>query len=192
MRPTNHPTLAQSFWPAQSSAHVLRPVALILLGTVALALSAKVQVPFQPVPMTMQTLVVLVMGAIYGARFATFTVAVYLLEGLCGLPVFAGGAGIAYFLGPTGGFLVGFLAAAAFVGHAAERGFDRTLVASLLVMSLGHILIFGFGFVWLSMLLGPAKAFVVGVTPFFAATILKTLLAGLIVPALWRLHIRAR
>jgi biotin transport system substrate-specific component len=190
MRSTNHPTLAQSLWPAQSSVFSLRPAALILLGTVALAISAKIQVPFYPVPMTMQTLLVLIIGATYGARFATLTVALYLIEGLCGLPVFASGGGVSYFIGPTGGFLVGFLCAAACVGYAAERGYDRSLIASLLVMSLGHAIIFGFGFAWLSVRFGPAEAFAVGVAPFFAATVLKTLLAGLIVPALWRLPIR--
>jgi len=190
MRATNHSTLAQSLWPAQSSASFLRPAALMIVGTAALALSAKVQVPFPPVPMTMQTLVVLVIGAVYGARLASLTVGLYLVEGLCGLPVFAGGAGLAYFMGPTGGFLIGFLCAAASVGYAAERGFDRSLIASLLIMSLGHAIIFAFGFAWLSVLFGPTKAFLVGIVPFISATVLKTLLAGLIVPALWRLHVR--
>jgi biotin transport system substrate-specific component len=190
MRATNYPTLAQSLWPAQSSVRFLRPAALVIAGTAALALSAKVQVPFQPVPMTMQSLVVLVMGAVYGARLASLTVGLYLLEGLCGLPVFAGGAGYAYFFGKTGGFLVGFLCAAASVGYAAERGFDRSLIGSLLIMSLGHAIIFAFGFAWLSVWLGPAQAFLVGVVPFISATVLKTLLAGFLVPALWRLHVR--
>jgi biotin transport system substrate-specific component len=165
-------------------------VALVLVGTIALAVSAKVQVPFYPVPMTMQTLVVLILSAIFGARLACLTVGVYLMEGALGLPVFASGAGLVYFAGPTGGFLVGFLVAAASVGYAAEKGFDRSFAASFAMMSLGHVIIFCFGFAWLSVLFGPAQAWRVGVAPFVAATVLKTAVAALLVPALWRLHAR--
>jgi biotin transport system substrate-specific component len=186
MQPTNYPTLVQSLWP--TSPNLLRPVALVLLGTMALAISAKVQVPFYPVPMTMQTLVVLILSAIFGARLGSLTVGVYLMEGALGLPVFASGAGLSYLVGPTAGFLVGFLAAAAGVGYAAEKGFDRSFVASFAVMSLGHVIIFCFGFAWLSALFGPAKAWSVGVAPFIAATVLKTAIAALFVPALWRLN----
>ncbi len=100
-----------------------RFAALAIAGTLALALSAKVQIPFYPVPMTLQTLAVLAIGAAFGLRLAAATVALYLIEGLLGLPVFAGAvAGPAYMFGPTGGYLLGFLASAAFVGFAADRG----------------------------------------------------------------------
>jgi biotin transport system substrate-specific component len=161
-----------------------RVVALALGGTLALAVSAKVQVPFYPVPMTLQTLVVLVLGAAYGARLAAATVALYLLEGLFGLPVFAGAvAGPAYMAGPTGGFLIGFVAAAAFVGFCADRGWDRSLLRLFVSMTLGHALVFAFGFAWLAVLIGPEKALVAGVAPFVLATVLKTLLAVALVAA---------
>ena len=112
--------------------------ALALGGSLLLAISAKVQVPFYPVPLTLQTLVVLLLGATLGARLAAASVALYLIEGLAGLPVFAGAvAGPVYMAGPTGGFLVGFLAAAALIGFAADRRWDRTWIRLLGSLSLG-------------------------------------------------------
>lgn len=180
-------TLAATLWsPARSPA--LRFAVLSLIGTALLAISAKVNVWIGPVPMTMQTYVVLVLGAAFGWRLAAATVALYIAEGLAGLPVFAGvSAGPAYMMGPTGGYLAGFLAAAVFVGYLAERGFDRSIPKMLAVMAVGHAIIFAFGWAWLSSLVGAEKAFAVGVAPFYAATALKTLLAGVTLPALWML-----
>ncbi|HLH48198.1 MAG TPA: biotin transporter BioY, partial [Roseiarcus sp.] len=141
---------------------------------------------FYPVPMTLQTLVVLILGAAFGARLAGATVALYLAEGLIGLPVFAGAlAGPAYMAGPTGGYLVGFLVAAVAIGFFAERGWDRSGPRLLVAMALGHALIFAFGFVWLAGLIGAEKAWALGVAPFFAATLVKTLLAWALVGAFW-------
>ncbi len=180
-------TLASTLWPARSRSRILRNAVLAVGGSLLLALSAKVQVPFYPVPMTLQTLAVLVLGAAFGARLAAATVALYLLEGLLGLPVFAGAvAGPAYMAGPTGGFLVGFLVAAAAIGWLAERGWDRSWATLLAAMALGHVLVFAFGFAWLAALVGPAKAFAVGVAPFALATVLKTLLACALIGAAWR------
>ena len=107
--------------------------------------------------MTLQTLVVLVIGAAYGWRLGGATVALYLAEGLAGLPVFAGPvAGPAYMAGPTGGFLVGFLAAAMATGFMAERGWDRSLLSVIAMMALGHAVIFAFGLGWLATLM-PAR-----------------------------------
>ena len=157
----------------------LRGAALALLGTLVLVVSAKVQVPFYPVPMTLQTLAVLTLGALFGARLATATVALYLGEGLIGLPVFAGAAaGPAYLVGPTGGYLVGFLLAAALVGALAERGWTRGWLLALAAMALGHVVLFATGFAWLALALGAGKAWAVGVAPFYAATVAKTLLAA--------------
>jgi biotin transport system substrate-specific component len=156
-------------------------------GTLALALSAKAQAPFYPVPMTLQTLVLLAMSAAYGARLASATLLLYLAEGLAGLPVFAGAvAGPAYMMGPTGGYLVGFLLAAALVGWLAERGWDRRGLALIGAMSLGHGVVFVFGYAWLALLIGPSRAWTGGVEPFIAATILKTLLAWALMSAAWR------
>lgn len=169
-----------------------RQAVLVLAGTLALAISAKVQVPFYPVPMTMQTLVVLVIGATFGLRLGLATIALYLLEGLAGLPVFASGAGPAYMMGPTGGYLAGFVAAVGLMGWGSARGYDRTLAGSFVLMALGHAVILALGYLWLSTLIGADKAFAAGVAPFAWATVFKTLLAAGLVPALWSLVQRFR
>jgi biotin transport system substrate-specific component len=187
MNDNRRPTLASMLWPQQTASRIARFAALAIGGALALAISAKVQVPFYPVPMTLQTLVVLVIGAAYGARLAAATVLLYLAEGLMGLQVFAGiAAGPLYMAGPTGGYLLGFLVAAALVGWLAERGWDRSLGRLLAAMVLGHLVIFAGGYAWLAHLFGPEKAWIGGIEPFFAATIVKTLLAWALVAAAWR------
>lgn len=183
-------TLAGFVWPASGRlAEALRAAVLMLVGTALLTLSAKIQIPLPPVPMTMQTLVVLMLGAAYGWRLGGATVLVYLAEGALGLPVFANtppvAAGPLYFAGPTGGFLVGFVAAAVATGALAERGWDRSLTRLLALMTLGHAVIFAFGLGWLSLIVGPAKAWAVGAVPFAAATVLKTALAAALMQAAW-------
>lgn len=189
-----HPTLVQTLWPTGAGfAPLARAAAAAFAGSLLLTLSAKAQVPFWPVPMTMQTMVVLALGAAFGARLAAATVALYLVEGLLGLPVFAGaGAGAAYMAGPTGGYLAGFLVAAAMVGAMAERGWDRSGLRLVAAMALGHAVIFAFGFGWMSVLFGAEKAFALGVAPFWLATILKTLLAAALVAASWKAVARLR
>ncbi len=179
-------TLVATLWPARRSARLARDGALVFGGALALAVSAKVQVPFYPVPMTLQTLVVLVLAAAYGARLGAAAVALYLLEGLLGAPVFAGAlAGPVYMAGPTGGYLAGFLAAAWLTGFLAQRGWDRTWWRLLAAMTIGHAVIFAFGFAWLAALIGPDKAFAFGVAPFALATVIKTLLGVALVSAAW-------
>ncbi|MGE5513087.1 MAG: biotin transporter BioY [Bacteroidota bacterium] len=162
----------------------------VFLGVCLLTLSAKVQVPFWPVPMTMQTLVVLMLGMAYGSRLAAGTVFAYLLAGAAGLPVFAGtperGIGLAYMMGPTFGFLVGFLIAAWLVGFLAERGWDRSFLKCAAAMVLGHLVITLAGVVWLAVLMGTTKAIEVGFTPFMASSVLKTALGAVAMPMLWR------
>jgi biotin transport system substrate-specific component len=161
----------------------------MVVGTALLTVSAKVQVPLPFVPMTMQTLVVLIIGASYGWRLGGATVALYLAEGAMGIPVFANTppmvAGIAYLAGPTGGFLLGFLAAALVMGFMAERGWDRSLLRVAVMMTIGHAVILLVGFGWLSVLLPVAKAWSVGIAPFIAATIVKTALAVALMQAAW-------
>lgn len=183
---SSRPTLAQTLWPAEAR-DVARGAVLAFAGALALTLSAKAQVPFWPVPMTMQTAVVLALGAAFGARLAAATVALYLVEGLLGFPVFAGAvAGPAYMAGPTGGYLAGFLAAAFLVGALAERGWDRSGLRLLAAMAIGHAVIFAFGFGWMTVLFGADKAFALGVAPFWLATLLKTGLAAAVVAAGWK------
>jgi biotin transport system substrate-specific component len=177
------PLLADLMWRGRG---LMRSVTLVVLGSLVLALSAKIQVPFWPVPITMQSLVVLLIGIAYGSRLGGATVLAYLAEGLAGLPVFAGSsAGPTYMAGPTGGFLLGFLLGATFVGWLAERGWDRSLGRVAAAMALGHVLLFIPGVIWLAVLFGWGKAIAFGVTPFIAATIAKTALGVAIVAAFW-------
>jgi biotin transport system substrate-specific component len=159
-----------------------RQAALIVGGSLALALSAKVQVPFWPVPATMQTLVVLMIGYVFGSRLGAMTVLAYLAEGLAGLPVFAGAlAGPAYLLGPTGGYLLGFIPAVLFAGWAAGWRRPQSLAWTSFAMLMGHAMIFVPGAAWLAVLVGWHKAFALGVAPFLLATLVKSGLAGALV-----------
>ena len=184
-------TFAGTLWPARpgTSAALLRMVVLALLGSGLLVLSAKIRVPLGPVPITLQSLVVVMLGAAYGWRLATLTVLLYLAEGLAGLPVFANTPplvpGPLYFAGPTGGFLLGFVAAAFATGYLAERGWDRTAPGLLAAMAIGHAVLFIPGLAWLGVLVGPAKAWAVGVEPFLLATLIKTALAAALMHAAW-------
>ncbi|PLX38104.1 MAG: biotin transporter BioY [Hyphomicrobiales bacterium] len=183
----NVPTLASALWPATRGHSALRAVALVIAGTALLTLSAKIQVPFWPVPMTMQTFVVLMLGAVYGPRLGVATVLAYLAEGAIGLPVFAGGGGLAYMAGPTGGYLAGFIASAALVGMLAQRGFDRRPLTTLVAFSAGTTVLYGLGLAWLSMLFGIENAFALGVVPFVPAEAAKIALAVATLPLAWRL-----
>jgi biotin transport system substrate-specific component len=181
-------TLMGFLWPSRTDNRLtaLRTIVLMVAGAALLTLSAKIQVPFYPVPMTLQTLVVLVLGAAYGWRLGGATVALYLFEGAMGLPVFAGPyAGVAYMAGPTGGFLLGFVAAALLTGWMAERGWDRSLGRVVVMMIVGHAAIFAFGLGWLSTMMPFLKAWAVGAVPFAAATLLKTALAVAVMQVAW-------
>lgn len=186
-------TLIDEALGPQASRGVLRDAALVIAATGLLAISAKVQVPFYPVPMTLQTLAVLVIGAAFGWRLGAIAVAAYLFEGALGLPVFAGKtAGLGYMMGPTGGYLVGFLVAAAIIGFLAERGLTKGVLLTLVTMAIGHAVIFLFGYLWLAGLIGAEKAWMAGVAPFYLATIVKTALGAALLPAAWWAVARAR
>jgi biotin transport system substrate-specific component len=187
-----HFPLASVLWPyrADRSSAVLRTVVLIVLGTALLTLSAKVNLPLPYVPMTLQTLVVLVIGAAYGWRLGSATLVAYLAEGAIGLPVFAGPVGgLAPLLGPTAGYLFGFVAAAFVTGWLSERGWDRSVPRLFVAMGFGHILILAAGFGWLAFgaKLGVEKAWLVGVAPFIAGSLIKNALGAALVPAIRRL-----
>lgn len=172
-------TFAEVLWPAEGRAPLGRAILLALLGSVLLTLSAKLQVPFYPVPMTMQTLVVLLLGMALGARLGAAAVLLYLAEGAIGLPVFAGtpakGVGIAYMLGPTGGYLLGFLLAAGLAGWLVERRRDWAGLAAAVVA--GMITIYVPGVLWLSGFVGMDGAVSLGVVPFLFGDLLKAVLA---------------
>ncbi len=167
-----------------------REAVLMGTGTLFLALAAQVQVllPFSPVPVTGQTFAVLLLGALYGSRRAPATVLTYLSVGALGLPVFAaGGWGLARLAGPTGGYLVGFLAAAYVVGALAERGWDRRPWTTAASMVLGNAVIYTTGALWLCQFVGARAVLATGVLPFLPGDAAKVVLAMLLLPAGWRL-----
>ena len=158
-----------------------------VLGSLLLAASAKVQVPFWPVPMTMQTFAITLVGAAYGWRLGTLTVLAWLGQAMVGLPVLAGGAGgPQHFVGPTAGYLAAFPVAALLVGWLAERGWTgRGIAASFGTMLLGNLVILLLGAVWLSGLIGAEGALQAGVLPFLPGAFLKAALAAALLAA-WR------
>jgi len=185
-----HPTLASTLWKNPASPYA-RGALLAVAGSVLLAISAKIQVPFYPVPVTMQTFVVLSIGMLFGWRLGGATILLYLAEGCAGLPVFAGtpekGIGVAYMMGTTGGYLVGYLFSAVMVGFLAERGWDRDIWKTVAAMILGNIVIYSFGLLWLGILLGWNKPILEwGLYPFVLGDILKVGLAATVFPAVWR------
>ncbi|MGE0502004.1 MAG: biotin transporter BioY [Rhizobiaceae bacterium] len=182
----NHDSIAAT---ATSASSIVRQVLLVIAGTALLTLSAKVSVPFFPVPMTFQSLVVLLIGAAFGPRLAAMTLAAYLAEGAAGLPVFAGtpekGVGFAYMVGPTGGFLAGFLLAAVLVGWLVLLGFGRRVLSAGLVMLAGTVAIYVPGLLWLGSVVGWDKPVLEwGLYPFVYGDLLKVAIASLAVPFL--------
>lgn len=189
-------TLLALFQTRTRATGLVSNIAIVLFGTLFLAICAKIQVPVWPVPVTLQGFAVAVIAAAFGLRIGVATVALYLAEGAAGLPVFATGGGAAYFAGPTGGFLIGFLAMAAIIGHAADRGASGRPLALIGAMLVGNTALLLFGFVWLVALAGSAKwidqdnvvasAFAGAIQPFVLWDALKMALAGLTVAGLWQ------
>ncbi len=180
------PTLVDRLWPAnRSEQKALRAVVLALAGSLLLWASAKVQVPFYPVPITMQTGVVLLLGIAYGPRLAVATVLLYIAEGAVGLPVFAGtperGIGLPYILGPTGGYIVSWLPAAAIAGWVAER--SRHWLATALGLVAALAVNYGLGVAWLATFVGLEKAMTLGLLPFLLGDFLKLALVAALAEA---------
>ena len=162
--------------------------ALVVAFSVFVALTARVQIPLWPVPITLQTFGVLFTGALLGSRRGALALLLYLVEGAVGLPVFAGGAGVAYMLGPTGGYLISYPIAAGLVGLLAERGWDRRPAWMVLAMVLGNLVIYALGVVWLSVYLGDLRtALVQGMLIFVVGDLLKIAIATLALPGGWAL-----
>ncbi|EQC50599.1 biotin transporter BioY [Bacteriovorax sp. DB6_IX] len=162
---------------------------LIVAGVVFLALMAQVaiELPFSPVPITGQTLGVLIIGSLYGARRATMTTLSYLVVGAVGMPVFSAGSfGLAKILGPTGGYLIGFVIAAAVMGIFAQHKKDRNLWHALVSFAIGHTLVFACGLTWLSFYVGVDKTFQLGLFPFIPGMIVKTVLAAGVTSTIWQ------
>ena len=187
-------SLAEEFQPEGQLAKAVWYVSLALAGTALMTLAAKTKVDMVFVNVTMQTFALFAISAAYGSRLAVATMALYLLEGALGMPVFTGtpekGIGLAYMVGPTGGYLLSYLAAAWIVGRAADKGFARNPLALGAAMFAAEIVVLGMGFLWMAYLFGFEKAFTFGVGPFIIADVLKLALAAAIVPAMGSLFKR--
>ena len=158
-----------------------------IIGSFLLAISSKVQIPLTPVPVTLQTLVLLVMSMFLGWRGAVGATSLYLFQGAIGLPVFAHGGGFIILFGPTGGYLFGFLIASLVVGYLAEREWDKSVVLTFASMTIGTLIIYLFGVIWLSYLKDLNTALVFGLLPFITPDILKICLGTCLVSAGWEI-----
>ena len=145
--------------PKSGAMRLASNIATVLLGTVLITLAAKINVPTWPVPVTLQSFAVAALAAAFGWRIGVATVVAYLLEGAAGLPVFATGGGMAYLVGPTGGFLLGFIPMAYIIGCAADLGASGRVGMLLLAMLIGDAVLFALGFLWL-LTLGSAAAWI--------------------------------
>ena len=165
---------------------IAKVILIAVLGTLLLTISAKIKIPFYPVPMTMQTFVVLFLGITLGPRIGLLTISLYLFEGIFGLPVFAGtpekGVGLVYFTGPTMGYLIGFLIAVYFSG---SFKYDKGLINTFLKLIFSVSFIYIFGLIWLGTLIGWDKPiFKLGAQPFLLAELFKMLLLLFLTPTL--------
>lgn len=195
-------TLLGVFQPKSQVAKLATNAAIVVLGTLLITAAAKINVPVWPVPVTLQSFAIAALAAGFGMRIGVATVALYLAEGAFGLPVFATGGGLAYLVGPTSGFLLGFLAMAAIIGYAADRGASSRPFTLFGAMMVGNAVMFAFGFAWLVAMAGHAawvdqtnvlaSAFAKAVQPFIVWDILKMAFAALTVTGLWGLFARKR
>lgn len=191
-------TLLGVFQPKSDTARLATNMATIVLGSLLIALAAKLNVPVWPVPVTLQSFAIATLAAAFGTRIGVATVALYLAEGASGLPVFATGGGLTYITGPTGGFLLGFLAMAGVIGYAADHGASARPLTLFGAMLVGAVALLGFGFAWLILMAGHApwidqthvvgSAFSGAIQPFLIWDVLKMALAALTVSGLWVLR----
>ena len=178
---------------------ILKYILTVFLGSILLAISSKIKIPFYPVPMTMQTFVVLFLGISFGYKIGLATVSLYLIEGIVGLPVFSNspekGVGIIYFTGPTMGYLIGFLPAVFLTGYLKlddwtkkENRNVKFFFINLLKLLISVSVIYLFGLLWLSNLIGFEKAIVFGFKPFWIAELFKILLLAFLTPLVLKIR----
>ena len=170
---------------------LIKNLFLAFLATVILAISSKIKIPFWPVPMTMQTFVVMLIGILFGWKLGLFTVSLYLMEGIAGLPVFAGtpekGMGIVYFTGPTMGYLLGFLVTVYLTGF---LKFDNNFLKNFVKLCFAVSFIYLFGLLWLGSLIGWNKPiFELGAQPFLLAELFKVLILTILIPKILRFKV---
>jgi biotin transport system substrate-specific component len=175
--------------PESGAARLAVQVGLVVVGSLLLALSAKAKVVLGPVDLSLQTLAVLLIAATFGFRLGVAALLLYLAEGAVGFPVFQStpekGIGLAYMVGPTGGFLVGFLLMAVIVGWAVDRGWGRNVVKLFAAMLVAEIVMMALGFSWLAYLIGTEKSWQFGVAPFIVPDLIKVGIAAALPPAVY-------
>lgn len=182
----NNVSLINTLLPLKGINTFAKNIFLVLFGTILLAVSSKIQVPFWPVPMTMQTFVVLIIAMAYGWKLSLFTLIIYLVEGAIGLPVFAKGGGLLYLIGPTAGYLYGMAIAAAVIGYFADLGYGKSIIKCIIPLLLGTVIIFICGIGYLSSIIGFEKAIAAGLLPFIPSELFKIALAVFIIPTIWK------
>ncbi|MGD0552945.1 MAG: biotin transporter BioY [Sedimentisphaerales bacterium] len=182
-------TVVDVFRPDEKISAVLYDAIVIICGSLILGFSSQIKVylPISPVPITGQTFAVLMLAALLGSKRGVLAIIAYLVEGILGLPVFAGGMGPATLIGPTGGYLVGFVAVAYVVGRLAEMGWDKRVSTTVAAMLAGEIVLYAFGVCWLAIMTNIRIALAVGLYPFIVGDILKVVLAAAVLPAGWKL-----
>lgn len=177
--------------PDNRAARLLVQIVLAIAGALLLTLSAKTKVVFGPVDMSLQTLAIFLIAATFGMKLGIATLLLYMAEGALGLPVFQStpekGIGLAYMMGTTGGYLAGFVVAAAVVGWAADRGWDRNVAKFLAALLVAEFAIMGLGYAWLATIIGAEKAWLFGVAPFIVPDLVKVGIAAALMPAFWSL-----
>ncbi|MGB6116742.1 MAG: biotin transporter BioY [Mesorhizobium sp.] len=177
--------------PESGAARLAAQAALVIGGTLILTVAAKTKVPLGLVDINLGTLAIMGLGIAYGWRLALVTLLAYFAEGAAGLPVFQGtperGIGLAYMMGSTGGYLVGYMALAVIAGFAADRGWDRNPLKLGAALLAGSAIVLALGYAWLATLIGPEKAWLGGVAPFVYGDLVKVALASAAAPAIWSL-----
>lgn len=192
--------LSEAILPSEGTALWIKRATLVVLGIAALAVAAKIRIPFWPVPITMQTFVILTVGAAYGTRLGVVTLVGYLLIGALGFDVFTSSSaennGLAYMMGGTGGYLAGFVVAAGVLGWLAREGWDRSFVKMTAALLIGNAIIYVPGILWLGHLYAATEGWATvldwGLWPFLAGDALKLALAALLLPLAWKAVGKAR
>ena len=172
---------------SQKKFSLLTSVFTVVICSVLLILSAKIKVDLYPVPMTLQPLAILMIAMLCGRNISVAAISLYLFQGIIGFPVFAYGGGLLYLMGPTGGFLLGFLIAGIVIGELADKGWGENIFKAVVAMLTGLVIIYFFGIMQLSLIKGFSYTIIKSMQPFIVGDFYKLLLASLLLPQIWKL-----
>ena len=175
------------FLPNSKTIALCKNIVLILSFALLTGFSARFTIETGIIPITMQTLVVLLSGILLGSKRGAMSQITYISMGMAGLPWFARGGGMQYIMSPTFGYILGFVFAAFLTGWLAEKGWDKSVKTAIFAIFLGNILIYIPGVLWLTRFVGSDNVLAVGVYPFIAGDLLKILLAGIVLPIIWKI-----